>query len=303
MLVFLAFDLIFGFAAKQIFFNQKSGKYARITYSIQEASPDILIFGSSLANRHYVPEVIEKGLGLTCYNAGVQGRGLIFHTALEKMILERAAPKLIILNVNQNWMYKSETAYDGLNDFVPYYWDYRKILKPLLSLNTKMIDYTLLFQAYQTNSTIVHAIKYFFSPQIDYKGYRPMYGEMMPPETPVSNKEPAEIPLVGELDTDFIETLKSFIASAKEKNVDLIFVVAPLVNEVDFSKSTSLIVIKTIAAREGIPFYDFSNDTTYKYRYDLFADPNHLNDQGAHIFSQAMVDTIKADSLFDLAHK
>lgn len=303
MLIFLVIDLGFGYVAKQIFLHQETGKYARITYSIREASPDILILGSSLANRHYVPEIFEKGLDQTCYNAGVQGRGLIFHTALEKMILERTSPKLIILNVNQNWMYKSDRAYDGLNDFIPYYWEYRKILKPILSIDTKLIDYTLLFQAYQTNSTIVHAIKYFFFPQIDYNGYRPMYGSMLPPENPISDKGSAEILPKLEIDPEFVEAFKSFVTAAQQNNVELIFIVCPLVYEVDYSKSTSLSIMKAIAEKEHIPFYDFSNDAFYKDRYDLFFDPFHLNDQGARIYSQTVVDKIKADSLFDLANK
>jgi hypothetical protein len=130
-----------------------------------------------------------------------------------------------------------------------------------------------------------------------------MYGVMGTPESPAPNKGTAAKHPDYELDKDFIATFESFIASAQAKNIEMMIVVAPLVDEVDFSKSSSLIVMKTIAAKEHIPFFDFSNDTFYKHRYDLFADPFHLNDQGAHIFSQTIAEKIKADSLYNLAHK
>jgi hypothetical protein len=94
-IVFLLIDLSLGFIAKEIFFSQKTGKYSRLTHSIQRDSSEVIIMGSSHANRHYIPSILEKELNMTCYNSGVQGQGLIFHTALQKMIFKRHKPKYI----------------------------------------------------------------------------------------------------------------------------------------------------------------------------------------------------------------
>ena len=75
IIILLVADFIFGFFAKQIYFNQKTGKNARITKSINIINDEILFFGSSHANTHYVPSVFEEKLKMSCYNTGVRGQG------------------------------------------------------------------------------------------------------------------------------------------------------------------------------------------------------------------------------------
>lgn len=298
LVIFVIMDFTLGSLVKQIFFSQKSGKYARLTHAIEEAEADIMIFGSSHANRHYVPSVFERELGQSAYNCGVLGQGLIFNYALEKIVLKRTKPKLIILNIDKNWVYKSEKFYDGLRDLYPYYWDHREILKPIFKLESRLIDFQLLSKAYQTNSTIIHAIKYYFSPQYADQGYVPSKKKMKPP-THHEGENPNVRKRTGseEFDPNFIAALKSFINTARDENIELVFVISPNVHETDFSTHKSFNKIKEIVKEESVTFFDFSNDRRFLNAYSLFNDRSHLNDEGAHLFSKILTENIKKSAI------
>ncbi|WP_299252449.1 hypothetical protein [uncultured Aquimarina sp.] len=297
VVIFLIADLVLGTISKQIFFNQKTGKYARSTYAIKDTDSKILIFGSSHAHRHYVPKVFEKELGKTCYNVGAEGQQLLYHTAMLKMILKRTKPDLIILNIDENFLYKSKVAYDRLSDLHPYYSDYDEELGPILGLKSKLIDFKMFFKSYQTNSTVIHAIKYYLSPQIDYNGYRPLSGQV---KSVVDESEEILIKeYVEEIDENFVMGLKNFISTAKNKGISLLFVTSPTFSEVDHSNNISYNKIKEIAGKENIPFVNFFNATQFKYKHELFHDTSHLNNDGAQLFCKYLADEIKNRNLVE----
>ena len=294
IIILLIIDFTFGFFAKQIYFKQKSGKQYRITNSITKtADYKILIFGSSHANRHYIPSVFKKELGLSCYNTGVQGQKILFQSTLLKIILKKAKPELIVLNIDDNWLYKSNDAYDRLSDLFPYYWEYREIIKPPLSIQSKLIDFQLFFKSYQYNSTIIHAIKYFLFTQKDFKGYSPLFGKLKQPNIISSNNAVATSNQTKAFDENFIIALNSFITTTKKHNIKLIFIKSPNCIKTDFSKNASLNKIKEIANKEDIPFIDYSNNEYFLNKYSLYNDGSHLNDDGAHLLSGLLVELIK----------
>lgn len=299
IIIFMIVDFLIGSVILNSFFNQKSGKYARIMHSIKNTEADILIFGSSAANHHYIPQLFEKGLNQSTYNVGVQGQYIIFFLALQELILERLDPKVIILNVDSRWLNESQDAYDRLHDLHPYYWDYYNILKPILSLNSRFIDFKLLFKTYQTNSTHLHMIYYYFSPQADFQGYKPLYGNFKKlPDVEKESKNRIKLK-EREIDQNFVNAFSKFISNAKNKNIKLIFSVSPTIFGVDIDSpnNNSMMKLKEIAELEKIPLYDFSNDARFKNRDDLFfTDGVHLNDEGAQLLSNLLIEKMK-DSL------
>ena len=46
-------------------------------YVCEKVTEDIIIMGSSRASHHYVPEIISEELGMSCFNAGRDGNGII----------------------------------------------------------------------------------------------------------------------------------------------------------------------------------------------------------------------------------
>ena len=75
-------DWAVGTWSEKMYYSSKYGMYKRQIYVMKEAKEDILIMGSSRAAHHYVPQIIEDSLGMTCYNAGSDGECIYYHYCL-----------------------------------------------------------------------------------------------------------------------------------------------------------------------------------------------------------------------------
>lgn len=95
----LAIDMAVGLIFPMLVSNAKGGDNKRNNYICNDTKEDILVFGSSRAIHHYNPEMISDSTGMTCYNCGQDGNGIILNHARLKIITERYAPKYIIYDV------------------------------------------------------------------------------------------------------------------------------------------------------------------------------------------------------------
>lgn len=280
--IFLVIDFALGFVAKKVYFSQESGKCARISYTIEQADEDIIIFGSSQAIHHIIPEIITDSTGKTCYNSGVRGQELLFNHALQKLILERTQPKLLILNVDGYWLYESRVFADRLSTFHPYYQDNKKTLKPLLAEHNNFIEGKLFFKGYQYNSTIIHAIKYLLAPQTDFNGYMPLYGVLE--EKDITGK--ASVTLSDlKIDPYLEKTFENFILEAKNKNVPMVLSITPSLWGKSYSDDKSMKRMLELAEKYDVPVLDFAQQEEFTLNYKLFNDYGHLNDSGARVFT------------------
>ena len=91
-------DFTIGKTLRYYYFKESSGTHFRTTYAIEKTNADILIFGSSRANHHYVPAIFEDSLKMKFYNTGRDGNGIFFQLAVLKSILKRYTPKIIIFD-------------------------------------------------------------------------------------------------------------------------------------------------------------------------------------------------------------
>ncbi|WP_147404456.1 hypothetical protein, partial [Aquimarina sp. AD1] len=296
VIIILIVDVLLGIVSNQIFFLQETGKYARANHTIYETEAEVLIFGSSHAHRHYVPEVLEKQLHTTAYNAGAEGQQLLYHLAMQEMLLKRSTPDLFILNIDEDFLYSSDIAYDRLNDLHPYYSEFKDELRPIFRLNSKFIDVEMFFKSYLLNSTIIHILRYYVSPQLDYKGYRPLHG--ITRNNQIKNDLNNIDDQSKEIDENFVFALKEFIDNSKSNKVDLVFVISPALRKIR-SNNKSLALINKIADKEEIRVLDFSEDKNFNNQLDLFHDPSHLNDKGARYFTKLVSEHINQQNSMD----
>lgn len=64
---------------------------------------DVLIMGSSRASHHYVPQILEDSLGLSCFNGGQDGNGIVMQYGRWKILSEHKVPKLIIYDIEPSF--------------------------------------------------------------------------------------------------------------------------------------------------------------------------------------------------------
>ena len=98
-------DVCCGFGFDYLKSHAKGGDTCKNYYLAERCEDDVLILGSSKAARHYVPSVIEDSLGLSCYNAGEPGCGIIPAYARYRMVAERHKPKLVVYEVTPSYDY------------------------------------------------------------------------------------------------------------------------------------------------------------------------------------------------------
>ncbi len=286
VVIFFVIDFAIGKTLKHFYFKQSSGYQYRLTYVIDRAKEEALVFGSSRANHHYVPAVFQDSLKLPFYNAGVDGQFILFEGALVRCVLSRYSPKYVVLDFNADEFVYSERSYDMLADLLPYYPEHYNELNSIIDLKSKYEKVKLLSKMYPFNSVVLTIMMGNLESnkkrKEDDRGYVPLTGRIDYNVKPSVIKE-------GNIDSNKINAFKDLISRCKNSGVKVFVVVSPYFEAVEQS---SINLGSQIANEMNVPFWDYSNDTSFIRRKELFKDVIHLNDSGAIIFSQKVVQRI-----------
>lgn len=284
-------DFLFGAALQHLYFNQKSGAQYRTTYAIEKAEAQLLIFGSSRANHHYHPDIFQEQLNQTYYNAGRDGNFILYHNAILKSILQRHTPQTVILDFVAYDFRKKEGTYDRLSSLLPYYKTHPE-LRPTIELKSPYEKIKLCSSIYPYNSllfTIISAnLKSGKKSKDDNKGYIPLTEKWTNPiQTDTASAR-------YEIDSIKIQAYQAFIQNCINSNVKLYIVCSPyFINPTH--PDYSVTIAEKIAAQYNIPFFNFSNHPAFTTNPNLFADPEHMNNDGAITFSKMLADTIRSN--------
>jgi hypothetical protein len=292
LIVFL-FDRAGGAILRHFYFSQTSGLGYRTTYSIDSTNADILVFGSSRANHHYVPEVFEDSLKMSFYNTGRDGNFLLYNYAIFKAILTRHSPKIIIMDINPDELYFNQESYDRLSSLLPYYKNHPEI-RDIVELRSPFEKYKLLSVIYPFNSGLltigVGNLEFNKSRKGDRKGYVPLYNQMNDTVLVAANQENK----TG-IDSAKVEIIKKIAIACKAKDIKLYFVQSPM-----FVKNIQIHSYRVL--KETIEPYhaetiDLSADSLFLNNPSYFQDRGHLNNEGATVFSGIIVRSIKSQML------
>ena len=280
-------DFFVGKILKHFYYQQTSGFQYRTTYSMEQSTEDILVFGSSRANHHYKPEIFEKDLQHTFYNTGRDGHFLFYQTAVLKSVLKRHKPKLIIYDVAGSFIY-DESDYDRLSSLLPYYDNHTEI-RDIVNLRSRYEPIKNLSNLYPYNSTIANIIignlKVEGIRSKEIKGYVPLHGQLEGGIQKHSSVFPYET------DNKKIEIFNEFLNLCQQQKIQVIVVMSPVyyVYEKDFS----LELYKKICDENKIQFFDFTRNNDFLDNPHYFDDISHLNDKGASLFSKKVANLVK----------
>lgn len=293
-LLFLAIlfflDYFIGFFLNYFYFKQVSGYLYRTTYAMNHTKAEILIFGSSTANHHYYPSSFEERMNKSVYNTGRDGNTVFYNYAVLESVLKRYTPKIAILDVNIQEFKEEPESYDRLSSLLPYYKTHPYV-NPIIQLRSPYEKYKFYSKIYPFNSLIfaiaVGNTEFNKSREhiSDEKGYIPLKQIWSRP-IGVNTSH-----VKYKLDSNRIHFFNAFIRNCVTANVKLYLVVSPRFSR-DTFEDTSIIIAKKMATESNIPFFDFSKDAEFLNNGSLFADIGHLNDKGAKIFSNKVIDDI-----------
>lgn len=285
--ILFVLDFTIGHVLKYSYFNQKVGRHYRSTYSIEETRADILIFGSSKAYNHYVPEIFESRLRQSCYNTASAGQFILYHYASLKAILNRYTPKIVIIDIFHTDLRVERDSYERLSFLLPYY-KRDTAIQSVVDLKGPYEKYKLVSSIYPYNSSILvlaaSNTEYYKSRNKVENGYFPQTGIWSKPIQTVSS-DPYP------LDSVKINIFRSFITDCQKAGTKLICVASP--SFINFERrESSEIAQERIAKEHNILFLDFTNDPFFINRPYLFSDPLHLNEKGSREFTNILIDKI-----------
>ena len=286
--IIFVLDYSIGSILRYFYFKQESGLQYRTTYSIEKTTADLLIFGSSRANHHYDPNVFEKRLNLPYYNVGRDGNFILYHSAVLKGVLARYTPKIVILDIIGGEFQKNQDSYDRLSSLLPYYKSHPE-MRSIIELKSRFEKVKMLSFIYPYNSSMftiaVGNTEFNKKRRGDIQGYLPLtkvWNGTIQIDSSSTNYE---------IDSIKVKAYETFIKNCIQSKVKLYIVCSPYFikkNHSDYSVKLG----QEIAKRNNIKFFDYSGDTTFTNNSTLFADIAHLNEKGATVLSNILIDNI-----------
>lgn len=255
---------------------------------IFDRSADIIIFGASTANHHYVSSMIEDSIGFSTYNAGVDGNNIFLSKCLLENFYTRCNPKLVILELKPlqvssfEHQYITHKQFYYLNNTIKKYIDDRKNVYETIKLFSKMYCYN--------NSLLFVVGSHFMGKRENsLNGYKPLSGcdETLVPQT----YDGPDL----EIKKEYYQCLLDMNNLCKEHHTVFIISYSPslIVNNCGIIRP-----LAEFCESNGIRFYNFDQIERFATP-KLFRDKDHMNDEGAHIFTQMFIERLKADSIVE----
>ena len=283
-------DVGCGYTFRFMISKAKYGETYKKYYIANIGSDDVIILGSSYAARHYVPSVIQDSLGLSCYNCGEPGCGIIPAYARYKMISERKKPRLVIYEVTPVYDYYVSDDYSKYLGCLRQYTDKKSVLEMYETFGDELEFLRLMSNMYCNNSCIIHNLMDMIVPTKDNRGYEPLYG-ILTEEAIAKKKETlVDQDIKGhEVDSLKLSYVEQLFADISSDGVKMICMVSPDFNPFSEAVDEIYAPVMVLCNKYRVPFIynkDFESITGNR---ELFQDFCHLNDKGAKMYTAAIM--------------
>lgn len=285
-IVFYALDYCLGAIFDHFLFLKKDLKLERVYGDFRE---DIVIIGSSRAAHHYVPSVLEDSLGLSCYNYGIDGRNIFNHYVLSKQLINREHKPLVAILEVASIDIDDDPGYNE-ERFSHLHFLYKadNNVKEIVEVTNKKKAIVLsILNSYRYNSALLDYLKPLFRKRNDsLKGYVPLHKEWKMDAERVDGHQSV---VHHAKEVYFRKLIKSF----KQKGIKLLVYDSP--NFKVFTKQNEWeSIIEDICNEYEVPFINHEHDALFMQHREWFNEPYHLNDKGAHFYSEMVAHEIMA---------
>ncbi|MES2702886.1 MAG: hypothetical protein V4649_09620 [Bacteroidota bacterium] len=261
---------------------------------------DILITGPSRTWMQISPRILDSVLPLNSYNIGIDGWYFPMQYARFRVFMQHnPKPKYVIQNVDLLLFLDRKDLFLS-EQFLPYLGDtiIRNITNDYKGKYSFAEYWFPLFRYNNHINLIKEGVRSYFqvgrqSTNKLYKGYAGIDQPWNNVYEEVIKHNPNGI--TRENDPKVVKLFEEYLEYCKQNGIQLIFVFQPILNEeLALEKSAGAItgLIKKYAAEYNIPYLDYSNDAIcYDRRY--FIDHQHLNREGAELFSRKLAADLK----------
>jgi len=286
-LIILFSDLIIGAVSKG-FILKSPDVGVNQTNSVQalfHRKSDVLILGPSTANHHYDTRVIKDSLGMSVYNAGYDGQNIRYSAMVFYSYLKRCTPKLIILDVGSSVMNSSwNTNLSDMNCFYGISEPVDSIIEDLTSPIDKLKLKSNIYRYNNSWQWLLYA--YSKKSQNDLDGYRPM---------PVNKETNFKTIYVNrtsfKVDSINLKYLNGIVNTCHDKGIKLVIGLSPSLRVA--KKSELREWLYTYCKANNVQLLDYYYDERFIKHAELYYDIDHLNSEGAIIYTKDFLSKIK----------
>jgi len=304
LLALFAADRVVGLGLRYMLYHQKGGRQFEIVYAADQNKADVVVFGSSQAKMHYNPRILKDSLGMTAYNAGMHGTGVLYAEALFNMMLKRYTPKAIVVNIDPFFLYDKAEVRDRMSYLFPFQDRYLAELRPMyryIAAEEELKNMSMLYRYNNVVSTLVANVAGKHKPNV--VGFEPKEGSMKVLPTPEEIQQhihdttfygpPANLALV--------QSLGRMVSKAREKGIAVVFVSSPMLYPFNEKASQTIVKTDSLAKAMHVPFLKMANTPQFTWKYAKYYEGAHLNNGGANEFTRMLVGKLRP--LLGFQHK
>lgn len=152
VVLFVVADQLCGMGFKLL--NKTAGdKFAREEYMRHEMKADVVLLGSSRCNHHYMPSIIQDSLGMTVYNCGQRGNGIVYEYGRLQTIYARYTPKIVVVDFIQGYDLEVNDNSRYL-DFLKVDYGTNAVIDSIFRVCDPLSPMKMYLQSYRYNSTL-----------------------------------------------------------------------------------------------------------------------------------------------------
>lgn len=283
LLLMFIIDRGVGLGMKYMQEHARGGYIGHHNKIINHTDEDILIFGSSRAIHHYNPQTFKDSLGMSCYNCGQDGNGIILFYGWWQLMKDRHIPQIVIYDVNPGFdllLGESNQKYLG--------WLRGEYDNNDVKQIFEKVDYTEKYKMqsmmYRYNSKFLQNIVDYVHPifKIKSDGFLPLKGELDEMKLNKNRSESKQ----PKIDSLKIELIEKIVIDIKKHHAQIIFVASPVWYGKEDEQFEAL---GKICKENGVLFLNYSNSPKYVRNNMYFKDGSHLNARGADEFTKDLV--------------
>lgn len=281
-------DLTFGQFFSFLRVHAKGGSTANCEYIANKANEDIIILGSSRATHHYDPQIIEDSLGMSCYNCGEEGNGIVLAYGRFKLLTSRYKPKLIVYEMTPRFDYGTGDPNNKYLGYLRPYYHKNGIKEIFEAFDDDLSFLKMKSMMYQNTSKLLPCLVDNILLRDNKKGYDPLYGIMDKVVTsePISNS-------YEEVDSLKLYYVEKLIKEAQCQAVPIVFVISPGIgSDANLSNYEPEIVL---CKKYGVPYYNFSKEKSITGNASFYQDESHLNNDGARVYTNLFIEKVLAN--------
>jgi hypothetical protein len=265
-----------------------------------DVNAQIVITGSSRAVSHYDPRIIRSVTNLSAFNLGRNGSQTDMQVAVLKAYLEHnQKPEIVVHNLDAFSFVTTREVYDPAQ-YVPYLKD-KEIYQPLRHINENIwrSRYLPLYGYVVDDMRFswilgLRGFLHWSPPEDFYLGFNPRQTKW----TDDFQRFKASTPngVSWPIEPSGIYLIEELIRLCRDKDIQLILVYSPEyagMQTMTDNRTQIFNIFRQLAKQNDVPFWDYS-DWQYATNTDYFTNSQHLNADGARIFSIDLANRLKA---------